>query len=456
MELGRLGDREKPVVKLDSNKAYNLAELIDIAERSHPETRAAWERARAAAAAVGLSESAYYPYLAASAVAGYERAFVPFPSLEVGKSAVVIHGGGTLTTEAAAEGAALNLKWLLFDFGERSAARTAAEEKLMAANVSFNGVHEKIVFQVTQRFYEFDTARHKLAAANSALEAAATVQASVEARLTNGLATKPEVLQAEQQAAEAAFAVEANEGEVSGARAALVESLGILPTVEFQVAEMADHHVPNEPETSLNELIGRALSQRPDLLAQLAEVRAAQARVKGARAAYFPKISLAANAGVSELDVSIKNSSYFGGNQPVYGAGLAIGLPIFDGWERTRKLQISEAELRAAENELAGSRDAAVREVWIAYTDFRTALRKQEPAAKLQLAAQSAFDASLEAYRLGLGTYVTVANAQHNLSAARTVMVDTRAAIFTSQAALALSLGDFAKPRLGTSSLQRP
>jgi outer membrane protein TolC len=54
-------------VSINPRKVYSLAELIDIAERNNPETRVAWERARQAAAAVGLSESAYYPFLAASA-----------------------------------------------------------------------------------------------------------------------------------------------------------------------------------------------------------------------------------------------------------------------------------------------------------------------------------------------------------------------------------------------------
>src|SRR4051812_29420640 len=70
-------------VSIDSRKVYGLAELIDFAERNNPETRVAWERARQAAAAVGLSESAYYPFLAASAAAGYDRAFIPFPTLAV-------------------------------------------------------------------------------------------------------------------------------------------------------------------------------------------------------------------------------------------------------------------------------------------------------------------------------------------------------------------------------------
>jgi len=94
---------------IDPRKTYNLAELIDIAQRSNPETRVAWERARMAAAAVGLTESAYYPYIIAAAAGGYDRAFVPFPQLRAKLQPpptngnlpnVEIVGGGTLVTEA--------------------------------------------------------------------------------------------------------------------------------------------------------------------------------------------------------------------------------------------------------------------------------------------------------------------------------------------------------------------
>src|SRR5207253_10496577 len=129
---------------IDPHKTYNLAELIDIAQRSNPETRVAWERARQAAAAVGLSESAYYPFLVASAAAGYDRAFIPFPTLTANPthpslSNVRITGGGSLVTEAQVYRGELSAKWLLLDFGERSAVVASAKEQLMMANVGFNG-----------------------------------------------------------------------------------------------------------------------------------------------------------------------------------------------------------------------------------------------------------------------------------------------------------------------------
>src|SRR6266481_4685514 len=438
-------------VSINPRKIYGLAELIDIAERNNPDTRVAWERARQAAAAVGLSESAYYPFLVASAAAGYDRAFIPFPTLTANPahpslSNVRITGGGSLVTEAKVYRGELNAKWLLLDFGERSAVVAASREQLMIANVGFNGTHQKIVFQVTDRFYQLGTAHQKVLVSQSALEAAQTVEQAVQARIDNGLATKPELLQAQQQTAQTAFDVEATTGAESDARVALVESIGLLPTVPLHVADLGQRSTSEETNGSVDELIERALSQRPDLVAKLANVRAKHDGIRKVRAEYYPKVAIDAHATETELDVSIDHSDYFGDHRPTYGVFLTASVPIFDGFGRRHKMEMAKAGLHGAENELAGARDSAVREVWKAYTDFKTALRKQDSAAKLVTASQNAFDAVLESYKNGLSTYPEIVSAQRNLSSARSVSHDTQSAIFTSAAALALSTGDLARP----------
>jgi outer membrane protein len=445
-------------VSINPRKVYNLAELIDIAERNNPETRVAWERARQAAAAVGLSQSAYYPYLAASAAAGYDRAFIPFPTLAVNQkklltnpslAAVSITGGGSLVTEARLARGELSAKWLLLDFGERGAVVAAAKDRLMMANVGFNGTHQKIVFQVTDRFYQLGNARQKVLVSRSALEAAQNVEQAVQARVDHGLATRPELLQAQQQTAQSAFDVEAALGVESDSRVALVESIGILPTVPLKVADLGQRLPLDQAERSVNQLIATALSQRPDLVAKLANVHAKEEEIRRIRAEYYPKVLVDAHVSETELEVSIADSKFFGDNEPTWGALLTVTVPIFDGFARRHKLDVATADLRAAESELAGARDGAVREVWKAYTDFRTALRKQDSAARLVTASQNAFDAVLESYRNGLSTYPEILSAQRNLTAARGVSHDTQSAIFTAAAALALSTGELARPSTG-------
>src|SRR5436190_3385626 len=439
-------------ISINPRKVYNLAELIDIAERSNPETRVAWERARHAAAAIGLSESAYYPFIVASAAAGYDRAFIPFPTLALDQKklpslgAVSVTGGGSLVTESQVYRGELSAKWLLLDFGERSAVVASARERLMIANVGFNATHQKIVFQVTDHFYQLGTARQKVLVARSALEAAQIVEQAVQARVDNGLATQPELLQAQQQSAQSAFDVEATTGLESDARVALVESIGLLPTVPLNVADLGQRSTSEQTNGSVDELSGRALSQRPDLVAKLANVREKPNEIRRVRAEYYPKVVIDAHVSETELDVSIAGSKYFGDNKPTFGAFLTVNLPIFDGFARRHKMEMSEAELHGAENELAGARDSAVREVWKAYTDFKTALRKQESAAKLVTASQNAFDAVLESSKNGLSTYPEIVSAQQNLASARNVSPDTQSAIFTTATALALSTGDLARP----------
>ena len=446
-------DRYLPTI--DPRKTYNLAELIDIAQRSNPETRVAWERARMAAAAVGLTESAYYPYIVAAAAGGYDRAFIPFPTLRTTERPpsngnlpnVEVVGGGTLITESLLARAELNAKWLLIDFGERNAIRASAREKLMMANVGFNGTHQKIVFDVTDRFYQLGTARQKVMVTQSSLNAAKTVEQAAQARFETGLATKPELLQAQQQSAQSNFDLQASLGAESDARVALIESIGLMPTVRLKVADLPEtNHLNVRTEDSVGELITKALAQRPDLVAKLANVRSKEYEIRKIRAEYYPKVTLDTHFTETDLQVSVAKSDFFGGTRPTFGAFLTMDVPIFDGFARRHKLDMAEADLHQAENELAGARDSAAREVWKTYTDYGTALKKQDAAEKLLTASKSAFDAVLESYKQGLSTYPEVVGAERNLSAALAISHDTQAAIYTTQAALALSVGDLARP----------
>src|ERR1700751_5446451 len=387
---------------IDPRKTYNLAELIDIAQRSNPETRVAWQRARMAAAAVGLTESAYYPYIVGAAVGGYDRAFIPFPTLRTTERPpangnlpnVEIVGGGTLITESLLARAELNAKWLLIDFGERGAIRAAAREKLLMANVAFNGTHQKIVFDVTDRFYQLGTARQKVMVTQSALDAAKTVEQAAQARFDNGLATKPELLQAQQQSAQSNFDLQASLGAESDARVALIESIGLMPMVQLKVADLPEQSgLDAGTQDSMGESITKALAQRPDLVAKLANVRSKEYEIRKIRAEYYPKVTLDTHFSETDLQVSVAKSDYFGGTRPTFGAFLTMNVPIFDGFARRHKLDMAEADLHLAENELAGARDSAARDVWKAYTGYRTALKKQEAAEKLLIASKSALDA---------------------------------------------------------------
>jgi outer membrane protein len=398
-ELSQMSHVSSNAVPIDLEKTYDLPELIDIAERSHPQTRVAWEQARAAARAVGLSKSTYYPYLAALASEDFEHSLFALTTV--------------FPANGIEENAGVDLSWLLFDFGGRKAGVAEARQQLMLANVNFNATHQQIVFTVTDGFYNYNTSRQQVEAAQSTLEAARIVDEAAKARYENGLGTTQDVLQADQELAQSDYDLTAAQGALDDAEVALVRALGVFPTIQIHVAEIPENRVPENLDEPLDDLVDRALSQRPDLLAKLATLKASQAAVRKARAAYYPQITLGASAGWSKLDVNAYSSPYVGNSKPAYAAGLAIELPLFDGFARRNNLQLAKAQLKAAESDLADNRDTAVEQVMTSYIDLKTALRKQDAAEVLFVAAQTAFDATLESFKHGLGTYVQVEVAGH-------------------------------------------
>jgi outer membrane protein len=428
---------------IDTNKDYDLAELIDLAERVNPQTRFAWENARQAAAAVGLAKSQYYPILALRATAVYVRGPVPIP--------LTATEAGYMDLESEALSPSAVLEWVLLDFGRRAADVSAARQRLLAANLGFNARHLEIVFKVQSAFYALSTVRGRILAAQAALDAALKVQEAAEERFAHGLATAPDVSLARQQATQAAFDLEEVLSRERDAQVALAESIGILPTTPIRVADFSRLPLPSHLEDSVEMYINRTLQQRPDLLARVAFLREKEAEIRRARSAYLPTLSLQGSVGgafessqVTLLDHTLPSEST---KQPTWGVGLALTWSLFEGGARKHKLEIARAAREAAEQDLQDSRDKAISQVWRFYTDTKLALRRLDVAAALLDASQKSYEQTFESYRNGLGSLVDVLNARRELSGAQYTQLDTRATLLQSTAALTFASGDLG-PRL--------
>jgi outer membrane protein len=453
-------ERGKELV--DVRKEYTLPDLVDLAERLNPATRVAWQNARQALALVGVSKSAYYPFLSLAASAGYTRLFVPFPKLQVNQAALqraIATGGPVLSAVSLTEGnplhfdilyqSELTMKWLLFDFGQRDATVSVAREGLLIANVGFNATHQRVMLEVSQSFYAYNLARESVKVAESAAETAQTVDSAVEARVNNGLATQPELLQAQQQLAQAQFNLEKARGSERDAFVDLMNAIGLSPSLRIRIAESFAGSVQIDLETPVTSLVLRALSQRPDLVVSLAKVRAAEDKIKAIKASYFPKISALANVGYGEERISFDapSTNTITSSAPTFGGGLALQLDVFDGFLRDRSLQAARAELEAASAQLEQTRDEAVRQVWKSYTDLRTAIRSGAAAAALLKSSQSAYDAVLASFKLGFSTYTDVVTNETKLTSARNSVFETQSAIHQAATALVYAMGE-----LGTTS----
>jgi outer membrane protein TolC len=422
---------------------YDLPALIDLAERSNPDTRAAWEAARAAAAAVGLVESSYLPQLSLEAIGGFQRTPLPLPKNLVPQGYFVSNTREVIPT--------LALKWLLFDFGQRDAKREAARADSFVANVAFTGTHQKIIFSVSQAYYELGAAHGRLRAAQAALRAALVSQDAATTQRAQGLATVVAVAQAERQTAQARYALAQAEGNLTIAHANLIASLGIPPDTELEVADSSEIEMPARPSESVSAAIREAMTRRPDIIAALGAVDAAEAKLKAERRSYYPTIALGARVFQNIGSLNSDGEPYSNIDKTGAGVLLSFSVPIFDGGERSSRVSAAQANMRALEAQLNATRDAAATQVVQAYNTLITSLAQYDAACAVSEAAHTAYEAALRSYKAGVGTYTDLATEENAVAQAENQVEDARAASHTAAARLAFAIGSITPQARDTS-----
>jgi multidrug efflux system outer membrane protein len=171
-------------------------------------------------------------------------------------------------------------------------------------------------------------------------------------------------------------------------------------------------------------LPSEALTRRPDIRMAESQLKAANANIGAARAAFFPRISLTTSLGTmgSELSGLFKSGS------ETWAFSPQIVLPIFDTGARRANLKVANAnrDIALAQYEKA---------IQVAFREVADALA-QRGTLDEQLASQEALTQALEgAYRLaqarygaGIDSYLSVLDAQRSLYAAQQGLIALRQA----------------------------
>jgi outer membrane protein len=414
-------------------KPYDLPELIDLAQRSNPETRVAWEAARAAAAAVGLAESAYLPQLSMEALGGFEQTPLPAPKNLVPK--------GYFISDSREIIPSLALKWLLFDFGRRAATLEAARADSFVADAGFTAVHHKLVLDVSQTYFDLGATRGRLRAAQKALATALKVEEATSAKRERGLATIVALSQAQRQTAQARYSTAAAQGAERTALANLVAAVGIPAATPLEVVDGADLPLPDSPTQSVAAAVTAALAHRPDIIAALGNVDAAQASLKVAQRAYRPSIGLSARAFQNFGSLSSDGGPTSTVDRSGESILLSFSMPLFDGGERADRISIARAQLRESQASLEQARDGVAQQVVQAYDALLTSLAEYDAAEALLRAANASYDAALSSYQHGVGTYTDLATEENAVAQAENQVEDARAAAHSAAAALVFAVG---------------
>lgn len=278
------------------------------------------------------------------------------------------------------------------------------------------------------------------------------MEEDAENRLNNGLATKPDVLEATAARAQADYDLQAAVGAEDIARGELATAMGLPPDTAFQVQSIDELPLPKDLVDSVDQEIDRAFAQRPELMEQVTRLRAANASIKGARSTYFPSVSFSGDGGWARAygQQDLLPGGYAAAE--VWSVGLQLKWTLFDGTRREHQIAEAEAEKKAAQAGIDALRDQISQEVWASYTNMKTALRQQQAAAALLAASEQSYESARESYSYGVRNILDVVQAQKVLAQARSEDTLARTQLLLQVADLAFRTGDLIQtqpPKVG-------
>ncbi len=256
----------------------------------------------------------------------------------------------------------------------------------------------------------------------------------VKQRFDAGISNALELRQSEtlvQSARVAALALKRQHAQAVNALTLLTGSGSKLPE---QTATLSAQAITADIAAGLP---SQLLEHRPDIRAAEQRLRASQANIAAARAAFFPRIALTTGIGLASTDLS----NLFESGSRTWSFAPALSLPIFDGGRNEANLDLAKVRSNIAVADYEKAIQVAFREVADAL-EARATLASEIAAQQAMRDAQAARLALAQArYQNGVANYLDVLDAERELFTAEQQLLQTRLLKLTNAVDLYRSLG---------------
>ena len=404
-----------------------LNALEQRAVRDNPGVKASAQRLLQAQAQLGVFRAAQAPAVNLGASVANSRS-----SAETSQALAL--GGRSIKGNNFGLGASLSYELDLWSRVRRVV--EAADAQALAAQDDRDGVILLLSAQVAANYWQLRGLDAEMAILHNALGTRRESEQLVEARFNGGLSNELDLSRARVERVNA----EADLHDVQRQRNVLEHSLatlaGVSPSAPL-IATLGNADLPSPPAIPVG-LPASLLSQRPDLAASVAQLRAANAQVGVAEGAFYPSLSLTGNFGYASESLS----QLFGSGARQFSLGpLALSLPLFDGGRNQANLAVSTARYGEALANHEARLLTALREVEDALSDLRQRQLQGEVQAQAQAAAARAYLVAQARYTRGVSNYLDVTDAQRSALGADRAAVQIRTQRLLATVAVARALG---------------
>jgi multidrug efflux system outer membrane protein len=179
------------------------------------------------------------------------------------------------------------------------------------------------------------------------------------------------------------------------------------------------------------------LQQRPDILEAEHTLKAANANIGAARAAFFPTITMTASVG----STSAEFEKLFGGGTGVWSFSPQVTVPIFTAGQNLASLDAAKVSKRIDVQNYMKAIETAFREVADALVASRSYTQQIGEESILVTAQQRRFELANLRYRQGEDTYLNVLSSQQDLYNAQQDLLQARFRQLSSQISLYKAVG---------------
>jgi len=323
--------------------------------------------------------------------------------------------------------------WEIDFFGRIRSLKDRALEEYLATDQARRSAQILLVSAVANTYLSLAADQENLKLAESTLETQQAAYNLIRRRCDVGLASELDLRRAQSQVDIARGDAARYTQLVAQDENALTLLIGSSVHGELLPTELGSVSPPKEISPGLS---SEVLLRRPDVLAAEHQLKAANANIGAARAAFFPSISLTTTIGTASADLS----GLFKSGQETWSFAPQIVLPIFDArmWSAYDVTKV-EKEITLAQYEKA---------IQTAFREVADALAVRGTVDQQIAAQQSLVDAVAETYRLsnarymkGIDSYLGVLDAQRSLYGAQQGLIALRLARFTNRITLYKVLG---------------
>jgi len=164
------------------------------------------------------------------------------------------------------------------------------------------------------------------------------------------------------------------------------------------------------------------LLNRPDILAAEHTLRAANANIGAARAAFFPSITLTGDAGYASTQLS----GLFEPQNKTWNFSPQVNIPIFQGGRLRANLGVAHVDRDIAVARYEQAIQIGFQEVSDALVLADTLSRQRQAQERLVAASQRAYEFSRQLRESGQQSYLVLLDAQRSLYAAQQGLINTR------------------------------